>query len=568
MRRTAVFAVILVFLLTLTLSVSGATGAPQVDSHTTVSGDGSCQVSITVSLHLEQALEQLDFPIPANAYNISLNGSRVRTTRTSTARLVDLTSVLKHVTGDFSVNIQYSLDKVVQSTDLGPELQLPLLSGFAYPVDKLVFSVTLPGDVPAKPAFSSGYHQANIEKDLTVTYSGTTINGTSNVMLKDHETLMMTLPVSQTMFPQSANVAPDYTALVGAMPIFLVLALIYWLLFLRTLPPRVRSNPIPPEAYSAGQIGSVLSLQHPDLTMMVFSWAQLGYLQIQFTAPQRILLHKQMDMGNERSNFELRVFRALFGKRDTVDTSTMAYAMLCQKIARTSPNVQPLLHQRSGNPKLFRGLAAIAGAFSGIQLGTLLSIDAAVQWPMVTLLAILGLLCAWHIHPWADCLFSLDKRKLLRGMLLCAGWIVLSIIAGNVSAGITLVLTQLLAGLMAAYGGRRTETGKQVMEQTLGLRRYMLSVSPQDLQRICQNNPNYFHDLAPYALAMGIDNRFAKRFGTHSVPACPYLQTSGGSELSAYQWSERLRQAAKVMNARYHQISQERLLSRLQALFK
>ena len=28
------------------------------------------------------------------------------------------------------------------------------------------FTVTLPGEITAKPAFSSGYHQANIEKDI------------------------------------------------------------------------------------------------------------------------------------------------------------------------------------------------------------------------------------------------------------------------------------------------------------------------------------------------------------------------------------------------------------------
>jgi uncharacterized protein (TIGR00730 family) len=57
------------------------------------------------------------------------------------------------------------------------ELQLPILAGFAYPVQALEFTVTMPGPISVKPAFSSGYHQANIEKDLYCTVSGATITG-------------------------------------------------------------------------------------------------------------------------------------------------------------------------------------------------------------------------------------------------------------------------------------------------------------------------------------------------------------------------------------------------------
>jgi hypothetical protein len=63
-----------------------------------------------------------------------------------------------------------------------------MLSGFAYPIDQFQFSVNVPGMVTQNPSFVSGYHQANIEKDLTYSYSGGNIAGRSWGALKDHET--------------------------------------------------------------------------------------------------------------------------------------------------------------------------------------------------------------------------------------------------------------------------------------------------------------------------------------------------------------------------------------------
>ena len=58
------------------------------------------------------------------------------------------------------------------------------------------------------------------------------------------------------------------------------LALLYWLLTLRTLPLVSSRASTAPEGITAGELGCRLTLTGGDLTMMVFSWAQLGYLLI------------------------------------------------------------------------------------------------------------------------------------------------------------------------------------------------------------------------------------------------------------------------------------------------
>ena len=59
-----------------------------------------------------------------------------------------------------------------------------------------------------------------------------------------------------------------------------------------------------PAGLTAGELGSRLVHKGADLTMMVLSWAQLGYLLITMDESGRVFLHKRMEMGNERSAFD------------------------------------------------------------------------------------------------------------------------------------------------------------------------------------------------------------------------------------------------------------------------
>ena len=187
----------LILVLGLCIGVSAAeangTRAYSVNVFATVSSDGSCDVTTTVTLHVDGPQTKLVYPVPVNASNVALNGSPVLTEKTEQARLVDLSKTLGGMSGDFSFTVTYSIHSAVHSvaSEKEPEegetlptsrklqLELPMLSGFAYPIDQFQFSVNVPGMVNQNPSFISGYHQANIEKDLSYSVSGANIAGRS-----------------------------------------------------------------------------------------------------------------------------------------------------------------------------------------------------------------------------------------------------------------------------------------------------------------------------------------------------------------------------------------------------
>ena len=166
---------ILVLGLCMLLSAADNTRGYSVNVFATVSAGGSCDVTSTVTLHVESPMEELTYPVPVKASNITLNGNPVLTEKTEQARLVDLSKTLGGMSGDFSFTIGYSIhsavDPVVSESEEDEEtgaprrlqLELPMLAGFPSPIDELQFSINLPGMISQNPSFVSGYHQANIE---------------------------------------------------------------------------------------------------------------------------------------------------------------------------------------------------------------------------------------------------------------------------------------------------------------------------------------------------------------------------------------------------------------------
>lgn len=561
MKRVSAVLAALILCVYLALGVSAATGASAMSGFATVNRDGGCQISLTVTLHMEQAVDKLYFPIPAEATGVTVNGSRASASRDGDVRQVNLSRLVRKVVGDITVNLQYSLYDVIATTETGAlELRLPMLSGFAYPIEKIEFSVTLPGEVEALPGFVSGYHEARIEEDLRYSISGATITGHSLRAMKDHEFLTMTLPVTADMFPRTLTHTQDYGWAQTAMAVCAGAALLYWIVALWNRPGFARNQAEPPQGYSGGSLGCVMAGTGGDLSMMVFTWAQLGYLLI-YVKGQRVILHKRMDMGNERSADEVRWFKKIFGKQDRVDTTQFRYGQLCRKAAKTPVDTAGLFHRFHGNPLIFRGVAGLIGLFGGMGIAVAMADGAALQGLLLFLLGALGAVSGWYMQDFGAGFFLRSPRLLRRSLGLAALWLVLGLLSGAPKVALMMDGALLVAGLLLAWGGRRTPEGRLIQMQARGFARYLQKLTPGDVLRICRNDPDYFFRLAPYALALGREKTFAKRFGQMRLEGCPYLTTGMDGHMTALQWAALMRKTATMMDGRASRLPLEKAIA-------
>lgn len=553
--------IFLVFSLSITVF---ATEAPSLSANCTLEGDGSCQVSLSLTLKLTGE-DGLLFPLPQGATGVQVNGERVSTSRGEGVENINLSRLTKGINGPMTINIQYELHGLVTQTDFGTlELKVPLLSGFAYPIDSLQFSVMLPGQTEAQPSFSSGYHQASIEQHLTYTKEGATISGSSLKQMKDHETLEMTLPVDETLFPRAIMPETRATTAWVGVGICAGLALLYWLLTLRAFPRRSRCTEVP-QGVTAGQVGSIVGSSGMDLTLTVFTWAQLGYILIQ-PKGEKILLHKRMDMGNERGEHEQRIFRDLFGSRGMIDATGSRYADLASRLSGRAPGLGEMLHPRSGNPFIFRVFVAGIGAFAGGGLGAVLGGGAALQGFLTFLLGAAGAVSSWYMAAWTDSGLFRKKLPVFLSWLLAIFWIVLGFLAKKAGLGFVMGLGMPAAGVLYGWAGLRTEQGSRTAGELLGLKRYLQGGNKSLLQRVKDLDPDYYFRLAPFAIALGVGKRFAQQIGNRSLEACPYLHIGETKKRSAPEWNLYLTQLYTRMNARLQGRVWEKLAGFLHSL--
>ena len=564
-RLLALFTLVLLMVGVPVITASAESAASSVDMYCTVNSEGDCLVRTTVVIRLEGNQTGLTYPLPLDATNITMNGSSVSTRRSGSATLVDISRVTDNFVGETSLVFDYTIPETVK-----PEAEkvngvrrlkmtIPMLCGFEYPIEKLSFVITMPGDQMTNPAiFTSTYRQESVGSDLDYFNKGTQIIGSSTVALNDHDGLTMTMIVPQEMFPTVSTYVREGNPEIVPMGICAGLALLYWLLFLRTLPLIRSRTSTAPEGITAGELGCRLTLAGGDLTMMVFSWAQLGYLLIHMDDNGRVLLHKRMDMGNERNQFENKIFKALFGSRRVVDATGMQYARLTRKVAGIVPSERNMYKGNSGNVKIFRGLACGSQIFCGICVAMNMTTVPALQVLLSIILSVFGAVSAWLIQDVAYRTHLRGKVPVYIGMVCFLLWILLGWLCGQILIPLCCVLGQWLMGYFAAYGGRRSDLGRHDAGQVLGLRRYLKRLPREEIGRLLANDPDYFFNMAPYALAMGVINPYARTFGRRKLEQCPYLYTRVTGKRTAEEWGHLMADAADMMDAKSRQMLVEK----------
>lgn len=551
----------------LTTAVWAQTAGTSVSTRVTVSANGQATVTMTANIRLDSPSSALTFPLPAGAQNVAMNGQSIRTyphAHDKNVVLADL-SALDGAMGEYQFVFSFTLDDVLRSEQDEKTkrsylvMEIPLLCGFEYPVEKMDFSVTMPGDVTGqKPSFTSAVMQTGIETIIECTAQGQQFNGVVVKQLQDRETISLVMEVSEEMFPGKLIIPREGNPELVPMGICAALALIYWLLFMRTLPVIRHRRTTPIEGVTAGELGSRLTAAGADLTMMVFSWAQLGYIRLRLDRQGRIFLEKRMEMENERTEFERRCFRSLFSQGNTIEATGTRYAKIFRNVSEHIPGIKEMYTRRAGNVKIFRILACGVSVFCGVCFAMNMLDPGWLQTAVKILLIIVGAISAWAIQ---DGMYKFHVRGKIPVYVASACgfiWILLGIVSGVWMIGVGTVAAQYLAGLAAAYGGRRSELGRYNASEILGVRHYLKHVGQEELDRMLRQNPDYFFDMLPYAIALGVDTPFAKAFGNRPIPDCTYLMVRSNEKRTAREWAYMVRKIADRMDEKQRKMELEK----------
>lgn len=524
MRRAVL---IVLCLLLLTVGVSAATdGVTSLSAEVAVAADGTCAVTVTAALELSSAPKEIVFPLTSGARGISATGGSYKTGTVDGVKCVVFESN-GGFTGRQTFVCTYQLPcRIEDLTDSQCfSLALPE-TGWAYPIESYSIHIVFPYDVTAQPAWSSAYYNDVIDNYLNVQISGGEVTATSTARLKDRETLTVELSFEPNTF--DLRHLPGRTETVTRLLFWLLLiaAAGYWFFRLRggSHLPR-RHQTVSTEA-TAGEIPCQLYGQMPDIAAMLAHWGNLGYLTVERDRRGRILLHRRMEMGNERKPAERRLFSAIFRRGDTCCAQTLRFRSVVRDCGTPlrAAWVTRIYRQNSGSPYVLRAMGVLAGLAIGVLTFDLRLPAVASRWVFLPLLALLT--AALSLLVQLACASVVRRRRLLRLLPgAAAAYVLLRFGSGADCSGIMLLnlLLQAFCGLATLFGGRRTAVGEELVGQLLGLRSFLRRADRESLQRLSRADGQYFYRMLPFAEQLGVGRAFVRRFGDRKPEACPWL---------------------------------------------
>ena len=270
------FVLLLCLLLALTTGAAAAGTITDLRTDCLVAGNGSCQVTQTVTIEFTGIEQSLTIPLGANAKRASIAGYRAQKTVEDGYTLFQLKDDAGFA-GGRTFTVTYTLSGLVTETDGEQTLNLPLLCPkWDYPIEHFSFTVTMPKDIETVPGFSSGYYGDVIEDYMTAARQGAVLLGDLDTALKDHESLTMTLALGPRYFTGTYSGWSANWVAAAFWILFAVLALGYWFVTLRSPRLSVSSRSLPPDSALPCDLPFLLAGAKPDFNMLLCHWASLG----------------------------------------------------------------------------------------------------------------------------------------------------------------------------------------------------------------------------------------------------------------------------------------------------
>lgn len=499
--------------------------------------DGSALVSSLYQLTFDSVEERVVLPLPKGEIsNVYAGEEHFRLAQDRNGYSV-IASTTGGYGGGHSFLVTYNLAADYESNAKGIDYTIHLLSSqWSKRIKNMTFQITFPGSsdteaqpVPLEPTLIGGYQQDLEEDRYMMDVQGNVIIG-SLASLASYDTLKLQVHLPSGYFYVRERKLPvvQITYLAIGMLVVLVLCFVYWAAKLRRRHSlHVTSRLLPPEGLLACQLPQVLDGKSVSFPALIYEWANLGYISIYYNRKKGVTLLRNMDMGSERSKAEQELFRRIFRGANRVTVAPGGFSGPAARYRRASRRaLNRLIFDRKGGNVVFVQIPCRLLAAVGIGALAYAALPKDAVFVILAVLAgIVGFLYSIYLHRELAQRAALGTRSFLLYVVLILG---LAMLVGGLLLG---ALPEIGIGLGACCfsaiatgaGPRRSDRGLDAMEQAMGCRKYYREVSWNRLQVSVGRSRRFFQQQLPYAVALGVDGVFAKRFDRLPCPQPEWL---------------------------------------------
>jgi uncharacterized membrane protein YgcG len=290
----------------------------------------------------------------------------------------------------------------------------------------------------------------------------------------------------------------------------------------------------PPDGLNPAQIGYIIdyTAHNRDATSLLFYWASRGHLRIEEKG-KTFTLYKESDLDESYTEYEREAFAALWqlGSDDSVREYDLREAYyshinnIKKGVTREFTRTKPLLDKKA---KIFSYLALGIGVIPVFFL-FLLSFWNIFDFQTALFIAVAGGIVFFIIASIMRAVISnVIKNWYKRSRFKSIVYLIIIIIIVAIICLLLILLSSYgYVYPVAAYAvtiafavilfwspfiNRRSTYGQEILQRVVGFRNFLLTAEKEKMELLIKEDPGYFYNILPYALALGVTDVFAKKF--------------------------------------------------------
>ena len=464
-------------------------------------------------------------------------------------------------TGLTPYDLSYNYDIGADTNEGYDEFYFNLIGdGWEVPVRNASFSVEIPCSASeAQIWVTRGRYGSTDQVQFSVTDNGLSITVSGNAEnIRAGEALTIRVQLPENWY-QGAREAWDRT---GPFKSFLgyfiailcaVASGLVWMFFGRDKVPVILARFEAPEGMTPLLVGYVADGQvdDKDVTSMLYYWADAGYMTIAEPKTNRFEFTKLKDLPAKTPAHEKKLFDSLFSRGDTVTMRDLEKSNFAQSVQSVKSDVKAYFRKERSleNPKT-KNLSALVSLLSVVPLVVFLAGTYLEEYtagyaaffvvPSVAFCFLNGFFISYTVKRWyiiKSRIFAVT-RCLIPSVLFILLMRFANAFFGITSSMALLVTCTLCSSAVSWFAQitvRRSEYADKLLEQILGYREFIEKVSVDELKMMIKENPQYYYKVLSYAIVLGLEETWAKKFESITIPAPSWYV--GDQVVNAYFFS-------------------------------
>ncbi|WP_319370866.1 DUF2207 domain-containing protein [uncultured Ilyobacter sp.] len=427
-------------------------------------------------------------------------------------------------------------------------------------IKKVKFSIEMPSDFDkSRVNFTSGGRGSRDSSGIKYSVEGNTIKGETLKTLGPREALTIALPLPEGYYRNTSkfNGPLDVLTYINkwAGALFLTVISFVWFFFGRDRKIIETVEFYPPEDISPAEAGYMIdgSVDTKDVTSLLFYWAEKGYIEIEEEDSDGMLemllgkdyIFTKLKDRKDAPYYETMMFNELFykygdGQKVRLSSLRNNFYKITNKVKsiikkHKALKTQTLYTEMSKNlSAVMKGLAILPVFLESYTRFYAMTGDLYISIPFAGAISLLIFGVTEKIIKFIMN-FELKredmKLRLTRKIMNLIPLIIITFVFFNIFrmanfsalfSAVDFVIKSIIfiiSFVLAEFTLKRTEYGTEILGKLKGFRNFLIHAEKSRLETLVKKNPQYYYNILPYAIVLGVTNVWADKF--HGIASKP-----------------------------------------------